>query len=68
VKFKENQEVVITYKKKIFMGFIRWFRKSDGIYFVDRIEQLPFSDLKRGSEAIFETEKEAQEYLEKITT
>lgn len=66
MKFKENQEVFVIYKQQVFKGFILWFRKSYGVYIIDRFSELPFTDLKRGSEAIFETEQEAQEYLDNL--
>ncbi len=66
MKFKENQEVFIIYKKQIFKGFIEWFMKADGVYIINRFSEFPFTDLTRGSEAIFETELDAQEYLDNI--
>ena len=67
MKFKENQDVFILYLKKIRKAKIFFADSLRGIYSIDRIEDLPpFKELKRGSEAIFNTEAEAQKYVETL--
>lgn len=67
MKFKENQDVFILYLKKVRKAKILYVDSLRGVYIIDRIEDLPFTEmeLKRGSEAMFTTEDEAQEYLDK---
>lgn len=68
MKFKENQDVFIIYLRKIRKAKIFFADSLRGIYSIDRIEDLPpFIELiKRGSEAIFNTEAEAQKYVETL--
>ena len=63
MKFKENQDVFILYLKKIRKAKIFFADSLRGTYSIDL---PPFIELKRGSEAIFNTEAEAQKYVETL--